>query len=511
MCSSENSPTISLPITPASSPTQSLNIMQHAPFLQSVGPTNLLPQSAKAADFFMQFFDEDMIQHLVDQTNLYAEKNPPGSRYPWYDTSASEIKAFLGLIIAMGIKRLPSIPDYWSSDPILGAPELVKGFPLNRFKHLLGSLHFNDNDKALPRGIPGYDRLYKIRPILDAVHKKCSLLYNPHQANSIDEAMVGFKGRSSLKQYMPLKPVKRGYKIWCRCDPTNGFTCSFQVYTGKAEYATEGNLGSKVVFAVSESILDKGYHLYFDNFFSSPDLALRLLEKNTYSIATARNNRKHFPKDLQPAAATLPRGDHVSSLVLDGKVQCLVWKDKKSVAFINTICNPSETTTVVRKNPDGSRSDVKCPSSVKLYNANMGGVDLADQKRKMYSCTRKSKKWYMRLFWYLVDIAIVNSHILESESTNHATRPQKDFRLELATQLLSYHSSRRKRGRPSGASPSARYNERHFPIELDCTRQCQVCSNKKARKRTKYGCLSCSENGIHLCPVPCFGIYHTCK
>ena len=44
--------------------------------------------------------------------------------------------------------------------------------------------------------------------------------------------------------------------------------------------------------------------------------------------------------------------------------------------------------------------------------------------------------------------------------------------------------------------------------ELTSMRQCKVCSSSNTRKRTKYGCNSCAE-GIHLCPVPCFGIYNT--
>lgn len=409
----------------------------------------------------------------------------------------------------MGIKRLPSYTDYWSSNPLLGTRELVAGFPLNRFRHLLTRIHFNDNDNAPQRGSTGYDKLYKLRPILTAIHEKCLTLYDPHQANSVDEAMVGFKGRSTLKQYMPMKPTKRGFKVWCRCDPTNGCTCSFQVYTGKIEGSVQNDLGSRVVFAVSQTILDKGYHLYFDNFFASPLLARNLVERGTLSISTARTNRKHFPRNLTREAASLTRGQHVSSQVLDGKVQCFIWKDKKLVAFINTISSPNSVTTVMRKNSDGSRTDVTCPSSVKLYNANMGGVDLADQKRKLYTCTRKSTKWYMRLFWYLVDMAIVNAHILECESQNETKRSQKDFRLELASHLMSCHSSRKKRGRPSDASPIIRFTERHFPSELTTTRQCKVCSSSGIRKRTKYGCISCNAEGIHLCPVPCFGVYHT--
>ena len=50
----------------------------------------------------------------------------------------------------------------------------------------------------------------------------------------------------------------------------------------------------------------------------------------------------------------------------------------------------------------------------------MGGVDLAHYRRKLYSSSRKSKvKWYMRLFYFLLDVAVVNAHILESESPNN--------------------------------------------------------------------------------------------
>ena len=45
--------------------------------------------------------------------------------------------------------------------------------------------------------------------------------------------MVGFKGQSSLKQYVPKKPTKRGLKVWCRSDSKTDYTCAFQVYTGK--------------------------------------------------------------------------------------------------------------------------------------------------------------------------------------------------------------------------------------------------------------------------------------
>ena len=194
-------------------------------FSEPVGPTQVLPASATAIKFFMQIFDDSLFRHVVDQTNLYVSQVPSRSaRYGWYDTTVTEMKAFVGVLLLMGIHQLPSIADYWSTHKYLGAPTISAVFPANRFNHLLASIHFNDNSNAKPRGHPDYDKLYKNRPVMKSILQKCLSLYNPHRENSIDEAMVGFKGRSSLKQYMPNKPTKRGYKIWCRCDSRNGYS-----------------------------------------------------------------------------------------------------------------------------------------------------------------------------------------------------------------------------------------------------------------------------------------------
>ena len=46
---------------------------------------------------------------------------------------------------------------------------------------------------------------------------------------SIDEGMVKYKGRLGFKQYMPMKPVKRGIKIWVLADATNGCISAMQI------------------------------------------------------------------------------------------------------------------------------------------------------------------------------------------------------------------------------------------------------------------------------------------
>lgn len=108
---------------------------------------------------------------------------------------------------------------------------------------------------------------------------------------SADESMVKFKGRSGLKQYMPMKPIKRGFKVWVLADSKTGYMLNFKIYEGKAQNAQEGTLGERTVLDLTKKYHNKGYCVYFDNFFSTFILLSKLLEKNTYSCGTFRENR----------------------------------------------------------------------------------------------------------------------------------------------------------------------------------------------------------------------------
>ncbi|KAJ6647307.1 PiggyBac transposable element-derived protein 4 [Pseudolycoriella hygida] len=66
--------------------------------------------------------------------------------------------------------------------------------------------------------------------------------------------MIKFKGRCVLKQYMPMKPIKRGYKVWCLADAVTGFILAFIVYTGKEKIITESTLGERVVMTFAQKL-----------------------------------------------------------------------------------------------------------------------------------------------------------------------------------------------------------------------------------------------------------------
>ena len=183
----------------------------------------------------------------------------------------------------------------------------------------------------------------------------------------------------------------------------------------------------------------------------------------------------------------MKRGESKSELVEDSTVHCFVWQDKKAVSFINTIFDVTDECQVKRKNKDGSQSLILCPRAVKEYNNSMGGVDIADAKRKAYSCSRRSKKWWHRLFYFLLNICIVNAHIIQSESPHQTNITQKEFRIELARELMSSYNARkhRKRGRNSnGASPSLVFSDNHFPDKLEKPAQLAVLPECDVALRT---------------------------
>ena len=46
-----------------------------------------------------------------------------------------------------------------------------------------------------------------------------------------------------MKQYVPLKPTKRGFKVWVRADSVTGYICDFNVYVGQETTVAEEGLG----------------------------------------------------------------------------------------------------------------------------------------------------------------------------------------------------------------------------------------------------------------------------
>lgn len=136
---------------------------------------------------------------------------------------------------------------------------------------------------------------------------------------------------------------------------------------------------------------------------------------------------------------------------MTGPILGTAWIDSVSVRMSSTIHAPTyppgtneEDTTVHRRVGRHGGVNVPCPPSVKEYNKTIGGVDFADQCRKYYSYGRKTKRWYRRIFFYLLEVVINNSYI----TVKRQRRGRLEFRKELAEQLIADTRARKSTKRP---------------------------------------------------------------
>ena len=105
------------------------------------------------------------MDNIVEQTNLYAKQTMDEGQYAkWHDVTVEELKAYLGFFVLMGILKLPSIDDYWKTDPYLHHDPIASRITRDRFRDIRRYLHFVDNETLPPPGTSASDRLAKVRP-----------------------------------------------------------------------------------------------------------------------------------------------------------------------------------------------------------------------------------------------------------------------------------------------------------------------------------------------------------
>lgn len=478
-------------------------------FTEDCGP--IIPDNIQSPpQIFLCLFSDSLIDTIIKQTNLYSQQ----SRNSFVETTKEEILKFIGINIIMGIKRSPSIRDYWSANPQLHDSYISLIMPLNRFFSLLSNLHLNDNTFAPKKDQPGYDKLYKIRPMLDQLSHNFLKYYKPFRNQSIDESMIKFKGRSTIKQYMPQKPIKRGYKVWVRADE-KGFVCEFQIYTGKIDGKTENLLGERVVKDLSRVLIGKYYNLYFDNYFTNVNLIITLKLEGILACGTIRSNRKELPKK-QKADKNMTRGESEFKTSFKD-VRWIKWNDNKSVQLLSNFHDPSITTTVSRRQKDGSVLEISCPQMIQDYNHYMGCVDKADMFKSFYEINRKSKKSWHRIFWHFVDVTVVNSFIIYKLNNPDTKMLLKDFRLVIVNEFVGF-SNPKKRDRKPDKKSIGKYKahvpneqrfskEPHIPGAMSKRKRCVCCSTKSQPIQTTFYCTTCK---VSLCVKKnnCFQNYH---
>ena len=101
-----------------------------------------------------------------------------------------------------------------------------------------------------------------------------------------------------MKQYIPKKPVRRGFKVWVVADR---YFLDVDVYVGRPSdgVSTEHGLGARVVLQLTEPFCHRNHNVYCDNYFTSPALFDEVLQHGIYACGTVPPDRRKFPSELK--------------------------------------------------------------------------------------------------------------------------------------------------------------------------------------------------------------------
>lgn len=219
--------------------------------------------------------------------------------------------------------------------------QLTNVMPREEFNTLRSCLHFVDTE--MPPNKPEGNWPWKVQPIIDAVRKRCHKLDKALVSYSIDEQIIPFTGRCSLRQYMKEKQRPLGLKNFV-LTTSAGLAMDFEVYQGKSTPLADTALGldPNVVLRLVET-LPKSSSVYFHRYFTTIPLLDALIDKEIDGTGTIMTNcvkNIHFQSDT-----AMKQGNFQEFQRAHGKATIVKWKDSKSVtiASICTGANPVES------------------------------------------------------------------------------------------------------------------------------------------------------------------------
>jgi len=239
--------------------TEEAHDVRVTPFDAPTGKQHGARHAASPLSFLQLFLSPGLLQQWTDYTNDYAEQH--GAEESWHTTPA-ELYAFVGVHIYMGICPLPQWHMYWSRD--YQQPFVAAVFPRWRFEQLLRYFHV----APPPAAAAAADPLSRVRPLVQSLQHSFARHYLPGREIALDEAIAAYKGRSPIKQYIPSKPHKWGYKMYCLA--SNDYVLHFEVYEGKEEHPSVHGATYDTVMRMVAGYEHQQHVLYIDSYFTSP-------------------------------------------------------------------------------------------------------------------------------------------------------------------------------------------------------------------------------------------------
>ena len=122
-----------------------LSSIRIEPFTSTTGPAFMVV-------FSHLINDSNILEYIVEQSNLYAQQTMGAAKYnTWQRITLEELKAYLRFNVLMGLVRLPEIEDYWKQDPFFHHAPIAGRIPRDQVRDISRYLQFCDNSTLATR------------------------------------------------------------------------------------------------------------------------------------------------------------------------------------------------------------------------------------------------------------------------------------------------------------------------------------------------------------------------
>lgn len=374
-----------------------------------------------------------MFNLLVEHTNTQIEEHcaqmidREGNIQTYHHhTDFDEMKAYVAIFYYIGSWKSSGVNthDLWSKQNGISFYRCV--MPRARFMFLSSCIRF-DNRTTRNRD----DRFAPIRQFWEIFIKNCCDCYTPSGDLTVDEILLGFRGRSKFRMYIKSKPDKYGLKFFSLNDPSTSYLIHALPYLGKITITDKldgEQLTEYYLRKTTEPVHGTRRTVTCDNWFTSIPLFLRMLEApyQMKMTGTVKKNKTEIPAEMKVSSKEVP-----GSKFCHAKGMTLVSFTPKKNKIVLLLTTDKNTTAITDGKPD----------IVHHYNATKGGTDCFDWLCHSYTVATKTHRWPFRVFLGILDMAAVNSRILQKcYNVNNGVNSQ--VRMKKCLDSLCLHLAR---------------------------------------------------------------------
>lgn len=388
-------------------------------FRNSPGITHYCRNIETALDAWRVIIDEGCLRHIKLCTEEFAKTADSN-----WKMEINELEKFIGLLYLRGAMNNNNFPGELLWSQRYGAEAFRSAMSRNRFRSIKKFIRFDKKSERRRNLVE--DKFCLISYILNRFTENSQKAYIPEYSLTVDEQLFPTKTRCRFTQYMPNKPDKFGIKFWILAEVSSKYCYNIQPYLGKDENRHE-KLGTHVVMNLCKPLFGQGYNLCTDNFFTSKDIALKLMSEKTSLVGTVRSNKRELPK--------LPKLSLFESYFLrSGQMHLTIYQAKKNKT-VNLL-------STLHKGKNTEDNQKKKSESIIFYNKNKVGVDALDSMCRQMTTKAACRRWPLAVFCNILDLSAINAWILFCKKTSKKIS-RRVFLVNLADELCGYNRDRR--------------------------------------------------------------------